>query len=146
MSEIYESQNRSSKKPRGAAAPPAPPASYAPGLVGESLLRKGVADMGLLVRTSTRSTSKSPPSASVAIKNYFFFPHSSFHHLPSDFSLSTFFPALAMLQHLIEPLTAPNQTDTGLMTTKFDAVVMTSEQKKQLHEVLLAFTKAYRQG
>ena len=60
--------------------------------------------------------------------------------------MRTFFPALAMLQHLIDPLTTPTQASTGATTLMMAvaAPMMTSQQKKQLHEVLVTFSRAYR--
>lgn len=62
----------------------------------------------------------------------------SSQHIPECFPISTFFPAFAMLLHLIEPLTTPTPGDAGWTTT------MTSEQKRQLQEVMGTFSKAYR--
>ena len=56
---------------------------------------------------------------------------SSSKHLPPGLPLSSFFPLLALLLHLIEPLTN-------------EGTIATSDQKKQLKEVLETFNKTCR--
>lgn len=71
----------------------------------------------------------------------------SSHHIPPGLPMSTFLPILAVLLQLIEPLTTPTQAGAGTMGLASEhttAGAITSDQKKQLGEVLLTFSKAYR--
>ena len=70
--------------------------------------------------------------------NYVLIHIGSAHHLPNNLPLSTFFPALAMLLYLVEPLTTPTQVGGD------HSLAMTGEQGKLLQEVLAVFSKAYR--
>lgn len=76
----------------------------------------------------------------------------SSHHIPPGFPVGTFLPTLAVLLQLIEPLTTPSTTPTqaaGVGTVVLGSEhtivgAITSDQKKQLVEVLLTFSKAYK--
>ena len=59
--------------------------------------------------------------------------------------MNALFPSLAMLLHLIEPLTTPSQVEVGVaLPEEQRRAAVTAEQRKQLCEVLVTFSTAYR--
>ncbi len=79
------------------------------------------------------------------IPRYIFSVIHSYHHLPSGLPISTLFPSLAMLLHLIEPMTTPTQSGVGVALVEGQRrTTVMSNQKKQLCEVLATFREAYR--